>query len=387
MATSEFKSAIAQVATERGVTAEDVLASIKSALAKAYVKEFKDGITSEEEVVVELDEETGESKILDLEGKDVTPSGFGRIAANAAKSVIMQKIRESEKLMILAEFKDKIGKIVSGNIFRIENGYVIIDLGKTQAIMPYSEQVQSESYKTNQRIKVLIKEVRQSVRGTEVIVSRSAADFVAKLFEEEVPEIANGTVEIVAIAREAGSRTKMAVYSNDEKIDPVGSCVGQKGVRVQAIITELLGEKIDIIPYATSTEKYIASALSPARVTEVEIDEAENKATVSVPEDQLSLAIGKDGQNVRLANKLTKWKIDIKGMKGFFESEPGKEKSTSQTSQVKKESKPSLGIWDEVIAKTRTEMNERKAAEEAAKAEAESSEAVSEIENSEESSN
>jgi len=387
MATSEFKSAIAQVATERGVTAEDVLASIKSALAKAYVKEFKDGITSEEEVVVELDEETGESKILDLEGKDVTPSGFGRIAANAAKSVIMQKIRESEKLMILAEFKDKIGKIVSGNIFRIENGYVIIDLGKTQAIMPYSEQVQSESYKTNQRIKVLIKEVRQGVRGTEVIVSRSAADFVAKLFEEEVPEIANGTVEIVAIAREAGSRTKMAVYSNDEKIDPVGSCVGQKGVRVQAIITELLGEKIDIIPYATSTEKYIASALSPARVTEVEIDEAENKATVSVPEDQLSLAIGKDGQNVRLANKLTKWKIDIKGMKGFFESEPGKEKSTSQTSQVKKESKPSLGIWDEVIAKTRTEMNERKAAEEAAKAEAESSEAVSEIENSEESSN
>jgi N utilization substance protein A len=215
MATSEFKSAIAQVATERGVTAEDVLASIKSALAKAYVKEFKDGITSEEEVVVELDEETGESKILDLEGKDVTPSGFGRIAANAAKSVIMQKIRESEKLMILAEFKDKIGKIVSGNIFRIENGYVIIDLGKTQAIMPYSEQVQSESYKTNQRIKVLIKEVRQSVRGTEVIVSRSAADFVAKLFEEEVPEIANGTVEIVAIAREAGSRTKMAFYSND----------------------------------------------------------------------------------------------------------------------------------------------------------------------------
>ena len=387
MATSEFKSAIAQVATERGVTAEDVLASIKSALAKAYVKEFKDGITSEEEVVVELDEETGESKILDLEGKDVTPSGFGRIAANAAKSVIMQKIRESEKLMILAEFKDKIGKIVSGNIFRIENGYVIIDLGKTQAIMPYSEQVQSESYKTNQRIKVLIKEVRQGVRGTEVIVSRSAADFVAKLFEEEVPEIANGTVEIVAIAREAGSRTKMAVYSNDEKIDPVGSCVGQKGVRVQAIITELLGEKIDIIPYATSTEKYIASALSPARVTEVEIDEAENKATVSVPEDQLSLAIGKDGQNVRLANKLTKWKIDIKGMKGFFESEPGKEKSTSQTSQVKKESKPSLGIWDEVIAKTRTEMNERKAAEEAAKAEAASSEAVSEIENSEESSN
>jgi N utilization substance protein A len=389
MATSEFKSAIAQVVSERGVSIEDVMSSIKLALAKAYVKEYKNEGISEEEVVVDIDEDTGESKILDLEGKDITPSGFGRIAATAAKSVIMQKIRESEKQMILTEFKDKIGKIISGNIFRIENGYVIIDLGKTQAIMPYSEQVQSESYKLNQRIKVLIKEVRQGVRGTEVIVSRSAADFVAKLFEEEVPEIANGTVEIVAIAREAGSRTKMAVYSNDDKIDPVGSCVGQKGVRVQSIITELLGEKIDIIPYATSTEKFIASALSPARVTEVEIDEAENKAFVSVPEDQLSLAIGKDGQNVRLAFKLTKWKIEIKGMKGFFDSETGKEKTSSSTPQVR-ESKPSLGIWDEVIAKTRTEMNERKAAEEAAKAEVASLEEAnteSETTESEESSN
>ena len=345
-------------------------------MAKAYAK---DADVKAEEVIVEMDEDTGETKILDLEGKDITPSGFGRIAATTAKNVIMQKIRESEKQMILAEYKDKIGTIASGNIFRIDNGYVIIDLGKTQAVMPYFEQVQSENYKVNQRIKVLIKEVKQGTRGTEVIVSRSSADFVAKLFEEEVPEIANGTVEIVAIAREAGSRTKMAVYSNDEKIDPVGSCVGQKGVRVQAIILELLGEKIDIIPYATSTEKYIAAALSPARVTEVEIDEAENKATVSVPEDQLSLAIGKDGQNVRLANKLTKWKIDIKGMKGFFESDSVKEKTTSQTSV--KESKPSLGIWDELIAKTKTESLEKKAQEEAealAQAESQAQEEVSE---------
>jgi len=376
MATSEFRSAIAQVASERGVSVEDVISSIKLALAKAYAK---DADVKAEEVIVEMDEDTGETKILDLEGKDITPSGFGRIAATTAKNVIMQKIRESEKQMILAEYKDKIGTIASGNIFRIDNGYVIIDLGKTQAVMPYFEQVQSENYKVNQRIKVLIKEVKQGTRGTEVIVSRSSADFVAKLFEEEVPEIANGTVEIVAIAREAGSRTKMAVYSNDEKIDPVGSCVGQKGVRVQAIILELLGEKIDIIPYATSTEKYIAAALSPARVTEVEIDEAENKATVSVPEDQLSLAIGKDGQNVRLANKLTKWKIDIKGMKGFFESDSVKEKTTSQTSV--KESKPSLGIWDELIAKTKTESLEKKAQEEAealAQAESQAQEEVSE---------
>lgn len=359
MATSEFKLAIAQVATERGISPEDVLSSIKLALAKAYIKDFGEENTDldEESINVIIDEETGESRIYSLDGKDITPSGFGRIAANTAKNVITQKIRESEKQMILSEFKDKIGEIVSGVIFRIEHGFIIIDLGKTQAIMPYSEQVTSENYKLNQRIKVLVKEVRQGIKGTEVIVSRSSADFVVKLFEAEVPEIANGTVEIIAIAREAGSRTKMAVTSSDDKIDPVGSCVGQKGVRVQAIITELLGEKIDIIPFATSTEKYIASALSPARVTEVEIDEAENKAIVSVPEDQLSLAIGKDGQNVRLANKLTKWKIDIKGTKGIFDSEGGIQKAIAQSES--KVSKPSMGIWDELIAKTRAEAEEK----------------------------
>jgi N utilization substance protein A len=354
MATSEFKLAIAQVATERGISPEDVISSIKSAMVKAYVKDFGG---DPEQILVNIDEETGETKIIDLEGKDITPSGFGRIAANAARSVITQKIRESEKQMILAEFQDKIGEIVTGVIFRIEHGFIIIDLGKTQAIMPYSEQVQSENYRLNQRIKVLVKEVRQGVKGTEVIVSRSSADFVVKLFEAEVPEIANGTVEIIAIAREAGSRTKMAVTSSDDKIDPVGSCVGQKGVRVQSIISELLGEKIDIIPFATSTEKYIAAALSPARVTEVEIDEAENKAIVSVPEDQLSLAIGKDGQNVRLANKLTKWKIDIKGTKGIFDSETGMQKAMAATEV--KESRPAMGIWDELIAKTKAEAEEK----------------------------
>jgi N utilization substance protein A len=360
MATSEFKLAIAQVATERGISPEDVISSIKSAMIKAYIRDFggtadKDKLA--EQITVNIDEETGETRLFDLDGKDITPSGFGRIAANAARGVISQKIRESEKQMILAEFKDKIGEIMIGTIFRIEDGFVIVDLGKTQGIMPYSEQVQSESYYLNQKIKVLVKEVKQGVKGTEVIVSRSSADFVKKLFEAEVPEIANGTVEIVAIAREAGSRTKMAVTSADDKIDPVGSCVGQKGVRVQSIITELLGEKIDIIPYATSTEKFIASALSPARVTEVIIDEAENKAVVSVPEDQLSLAIGKDGQNVRLAFKLTKWKMDIKGTKTIFDSESGIQKAFAQSES--KSSTPSMGIWDELIAKTKLEAEEK----------------------------
>lgn len=354
MATSEFKLAIAQVASERGISPEDVISSIKSAMIKAYVKDY-DG--NAEEIVVNIDEETGETRLFNLEGKDITPSGFGRIAANAARGVITQKIRESEKQMILAEFKDKIGEIVTATIFRIEHGFLIVDLGKTQGIMPYSEQVQSENYRLNQRIKVLIKEVRQGVKGTEVIVSRSSSDFVVKLFEAEVPEIANGTVEIVAIAREAGSRTKMAVTSADDKIDPVGSCVGQKGVRVQAIITELYGEKIDIIPYATSTEKFIASALSPARVVEVQIDEATNKATVFVPEDQLSLAIGKEGQNARLANKLTKWDIEVKPSKGIFGTDTGTSKSVSETES--KETRPSMGIWDELIAKTKAEAEEK----------------------------
>ncbi len=360
MAASEFKLAISQVATERGISPEDVISSIKSAMIKAYVRDFggsEDREKLAEEISVSIDEETGETRLFDKEGKDITPSGFGRIAANAARGVISQKIRESEKQMILAEFKDKIGEIVTGTIFRIEDGFVIVDLGKTQGIMPYSEQVQSESYYLNQRIKVLVKEVRQGVKGTEVIVSRSSADFVRKLFEAEVPEITNGTVEIIAIAREAGSRTKMAVTSSDDKIDPVGSCVGQKGVRVQSIITELLGEKIDIIPYATSTEKFIAAALSPARVTEVIIDEIENKAIVSVPEDQLSLAIGKDGQNVRLAFKLTKWKMDIKGTKNIFDSETGSQKTLSQSDS--RSATRSMGIWDELIAKTKAEAEEK----------------------------
>jgi N utilization substance protein A len=354
MATSEFKLAIAQVATERSISPEDVISSIKSAMVKAYVKDFG-GIA--EEIVVNIDEDTGETRIFDLEGKDITPSGFGRIAANAARGVITQKIRESEKQMILSEFKDKIGEIVTATIFRIEHGFLIVDLGKTQGIMPYSEQVQSENYRLNQKIKVLVKEVRQGVKGTEVIVSRSSSDFVLKLFEAEVPEIANGTVEIVAIAREAGSRTKMAVTSADDKIDPVGSCVGQKGVRVQAIITELYGEKIDIIPFATSTEKFIASALSPARVIEVQIDETTNKATVFVPEDQLSLAIGKEGQNARLANKLTKWDIEVKASKSIFGSETSVSKTLTGTET--RESKPSMGIWDELIAKTKAEAEEK----------------------------
>ena len=240
---------------------------------------------------------------------------------------------------------------MSGTVFRIENGVIILDLGKAHGILPQSEQVEAEQYRLNQRLKVFIKDIKETSRGTEIIVSRADPDFIKKLFEQEVPEIASGVVRIEAMAREAGSRTKMAVSSSDEKVDRVGSCVGQKGVRVQSIISEVFGEKIDIIPYSSSPEKFVAASLSPARVTEVELDHDERKATVSVPEDQQSLAIGKEGQNARLANKLTKWKIDIKGAPGLFGT-------VAEAAEVAKGKKIIRGIWDEDIKKAEDLLDE-----------------------------
>ncbi|HXK52597.1 MAG TPA: transcription termination/antitermination protein NusA, partial [bacterium] len=232
MATTEFKAALIQVATERGISAEDVIESIKSALISAYKKDYGADLTEEqiEEITVIVDPDTGEAKII-KDKKDVTPPGFGRIAAQTAKQVILQKIRESEKKVLFDEFKDKIGILITGQIFRIENGLIILDIGKAQGVLPQSEQVENEHYRINQRLKVYVKDVRTGPRGTEVILSRSDAELVRRLFEQEVPEVSSGVVEIKAIAREAGSRTKIAVSSNDAKIDPVGSCVGQKGVR------------------------------------------------------------------------------------------------------------------------------------------------------------
>lgn len=350
MALTEFKAALTQVATERGIPVESVLESIRLALASAYKKDRKeqDEEVELENITVELNQDTGEAQIF-RDGKDVTPSGFGRIAAQTAKQVILQKIRETEKEITLNEFKDKVGTIEIGTVFKIDPNVVVVDLGKAYAygVMPLQEQVQTEQYRLNQKLKVLVKEIREGSKGPEIIVSRSDAKFIEKLFEQEVPEIASGVVKIEAIAREPGSRTKMAVSSRDDKIDPVGSCVGQKGVRVQSIISELFGEKIDIISYSSSVERFIAAALSPAVVTEVVLDEDEKRAEVSVPEDQQSLAIGKEGQNARLANKLTKWKIDIKGTAGVFGADP--EKTSQDTDKIVK------GVWDDAIRKIEAE--------------------------------
>jgi len=280
------------------------------ALVSAYKKEFPG--TPEEELTAEVDGETGEMKILQS-GKDVTPAGFGRIAAQTAKQVLLQKLREEEKSAMIAEYEQKIGAVVTGHIFRVDGGVVVIELGKGQGIMPQSEQIPNEIYRNNQRIKVLVSAIRESEKGQQIIVSRSDPLFVSELFALEVPEIHSGVVKIEAIAREPGSRTKVAVSSSEENVDPIGSCVGQKGVRVQAVVAELGNEKIDIVPFNDSLDKFISASLSPAKTLDVVLDRDNKEAKVTVADDQLSLAIGKEGQNVRLAAKLTGWHIDIRG--------------------------------------------------------------------------
>lgn len=278
-------------------------------------------------------------------------SDYGRVAAQTAKQVIIQRIREAERDAMYDEYKDKEGEVVSGVVQRIEGRNVIIDLGKSVGVLFPSEQVENESYRIGQRVKVYIGKVEAGSKGPGITLSRIHPQMVKKLFELEVPEIFSGVVEIKAIAREAGERTKIAVVSNEEGIDPIGSCVGQKGTRVQAIIDELGGEKIDIILWNDDIAKFIAAALSPAKVLKVNVKEAKKEAVVSVPEDQLSLAIGKRGQNVRLAAKLTEWKIDILGIKEDGEEVPAekieedkeavKEVSPSQDEEKsEKEEKP-----------------------------------------------
>lgn len=317
MAITEFSSALNQVSTERGINPKSVLEAIEIALVAAYKKDFP--VTPIDEIEAKVNEETGEAQIYkineDQEKQNITPAGFGRIASQTAKQVILQKLRETEKETVSKDYEKKVGEIVWGHIFRMVGNTAVIDLGKTQGTLAPQDQIPKERYNINQRLKVLVKGVKQTTRGPEIIVSRSDPEFVKQLFALEVPEISSGTVKIEAVAREAGSRTKVAASSLDERIDPVGSCVGQKGVRVQNVINEIHDEKIDVIPHSPKLEKFVAASLSPAKVTDVELNESRTEALVIVPEDQLSLAIGKDGQNVRLAARLTGIKIDIKGAK------------------------------------------------------------------------
>ncbi len=327
-ARTEFASALNQVCSERGVEPEVVIDSIKQAILAAYRKDYGEP----EGIEVDLDANTGEVKLTKGK-KDITPSGFGRIAAQTAKQVILQRIREAEKNAILSEYSSKIGSIVSGIIQRISGPVITVNLGKAEGIMPPQEQSHNEKYFVNQRIKCYVVGIKEGPRGEEIIVSRSAPGLLEGLFRQEVPEIASGSVEVKVIAREGGSRSKIAVASSQMGVDPVGSCVGQKGVRVQAVMNELGDEKIDIIAFQEDTAEFIKAALSPAKDLSVKLNEKEKTAEVTVPDDQLSLAIGKEGQNVRLAAKLTGYKIDIRGKSGTPREVQEKEKKAQEAAR------------------------------------------------------
>ncbi len=341
---SEFALALNQVSNERGLDPAIVLDTVKNAILAAYRKDHP-GMELEEYTAT-LDANTGEAKIFN-KNKDVTPPGFGRIAAQTAKQVILQKIREKEKEAIITDYKLRIGTIVNGMILRFAGPNIIVDIGKVEAVMPSSEQIPNEKYHLNQRLAVYLSEIKEGLKGEEVIVSRAHIGLLEGLFKREVPEVSQGAVEIKQIVREPGNRSKVAVYSNQSGIDPVGSCVGQKGVRVQAIIQEFGGlEKIDIIQWQENSKNYIVQALSPAKNIKLEVDEKEKVARVTVPSDELSLAIGKDGQNVRLASKLTGYRIEIEGESAPVEaSKDVKEEVTEEkTEKPKKTAKAATKV-------------------------------------------
>lgn len=352
---SEFALALNQVSNERGLDPAIVLDTVKNAILAAYRKDHPG--SELEEYTATLDPNSGEAKIFHND-EDVTPPGFGRIAAQTAKQVILQKIREKEKEAIISDFKLKIGTIVNGMVLRFAGPNVIVDVGKTEAVMPPAEQIPNEKYHLNQRLVVYVLEIKEGIKGEEVVVSRANNGLLEGLFKREVPEVAQGAVEIKAIEREPGNRSKIAVFSNQSGIDPVGSCVGQKGVRVQAIIQEFNGiEKIDIIQWQEDPKNYITQALSPAKQLQVEVDEKEKAAKVFVAPEELSLAIGKDGQNVRLASKLTGYRIEIEG-KAELSTAPAEVEVKEEKKEEKKKPAEAEEKKDEATAEAAKEIVE-----------------------------
>ncbi len=370
----QLEQALDQIAEEKGISRQELISMIEASLAAAFRKDYG---KKDQNIVVEFDPETMGTKVFDVKfvvatpeevedpqkqidlesaqelkksrgagsasgGKktyevgdeiktDITPktgTSYGRIAAQTAKQVIIQKLREAERNAQFSDFKSKERTLQNGLVQRIEGDTILVDLGKSTGVLFPSEQIRGERYTMGQRLKVLILHVEPASKGPKITLSRSHPDMVRKLFELEVPEIYSGTVEIKSVAREAGSRSKIAVIANQDGIDPIGSCVGQKGSRVQTVMAELGGEKIDIIEYSEDPVKFIANSLSPAKIINVQLNEEAKEAKVGVLEDQLSLAIGKAGQNVRLAARLTGWKIDINGEK-ITSEEAGKQISES----------------------------------------------------------
>src|SRR6202167_4915999 len=324
----EFIDALTQIARDKGISVEVLL----DALANALVAAYKRMPGAAEEAVVTVDPESGEIRVygqeLDEDGNvirewDDTPDDFGRIAAQTAQQVILQRIREVERDLKYEEYAGREGDIVTGIVQQTDNRYTLLDLGKVEALLPQAEQVSYERYEHGARLKAYIVEVHKTTKGPQIVVSRSHPGLVKRLFELEVPEISSGVVEIRAAAREPGHRTKIAVWSNDPNVDPVGACVGARGSRVRMVTNELRGERIDVVPFADDPVEFIQAALAPARVREVRLDDETGTATVVVSDYQLSLAIGKEGQNARLAARLTGWRIDIKSETQLAEEESG----------------------------------------------------------------
>jgi N utilization substance protein A len=368
---TELKAAITQLSAERNLPKETVLAALESALASAYKKSMS---ALEQDIVAKVDPESGEinfyvqksvvesvanpdreisinearkiratAQLSDIMNIECTPENIGRIAVQAAKQVVLQRLREAEHRIVYEEFTDREGKVVSGTIQFMEAKRIFVRLNRMEGMLPANEQVPSEHYYRGQRLKFYLLEMSQRDREPQIIVSRSHPNLIRGLFELEIPEVHNGVVGLKALAREAGHRTKVAVATMQENVDPVGSCLGPRGIRLQSIINELHGEKIDVIQWDPDPAVFIGNALSPAQVASIRIDEETNTATVVVPDKQLSLAIGKEGQNARLAAKLTGWRIDIKSVSAI-EAErpviPEPEKAAKVTSPRTRKGKP-----------------------------------------------
>lgn len=354
---SEFALALNQVATERGISPDDVVSSIEAAILAAYKKEAPED--TDENIIVKVNRNTGEAKLLKDE-VDITPPGFGRIAAQTAKQVILQKIREVEKKTVISHYKNQLGTITQGRVIRYDGYNAYVDIGRVEAVLPKEEQIRSENYNVNTNLVFYIKMIGEDKFGNStIVVSRTDPQLLAELFKKEVPEIANGTVEIKKVVREPGERAKIAVYSSQGGVDPVGACVGQKGVRVQTVTSELGGdEKIDIIQWNKDEKTFLISALSPAKIAEVELIPASKEgekpqAKVTVEESQAPLAIGKGGVNVNLASHLTGYEIDIIQIPGPEKKEepeaPTEEKENAEV-EVKADGEPEAPAVEEKVA-------------------------------------
>ena len=350
----EFIGALKEIVKEKGISEDLIFTAIEDAMVSAYKKNYANIYTSAQNVRVGINRETGEMHVFaqktvceevydevteisieeaklinpkyeedDIVEIEVTPRNFGRVAAQLAKQVVTQRIKEAERNIVFGEYKEKEYDLITGTVLRKEKGMVFLSLGKVEGVLTQNEQMPNEAYNFNEKLQLYIVEVKNGSKGPNIHVSRTHPGLVKRLFEKEVPEILDGTVEIKSISREAGSRSKIAVLSHDESIDPMGACVGPKGSRVQNIVEELKNEKIDIIKWSKDPKEFIANSLSPAKVVSVDVNEEEKSAKVVVDDNQLSLAIGKEGQNVRLAAKLTGWKIDIKSTSQVETSEVG----------------------------------------------------------------